>query len=552
MRRLVALLVSVVAVAGACNAVLGVDDLVVVAPDGGATTTTTTGAGGSDCGAGCAAEACCAGVCVELATDPAHCGSCDNACKGTTCVAGGCTTECTPPSFDCNDSLADGCEVDVDTDPAHCGSCTESCAPGSTCAGGACVCPPMQGDCDADPDHVCEIDLSSDESHCGDCTTVCAANETCTAGECTCTPGFLDCVATPGCESSASDPATCGDCITTCDGTQVCNAGTCADACDPGLTLCTASCVDLQNDPSHCGNCDTPVGPNQTCVGGMATCDPGWDDCSAAPGCETATTSDPQHCGKCAIVCKPGALCVMSGCQCSLSTPLDCGAACQECCNNADCAPGNVCSGGTCISGCLGAPLESWGENVADAHKNVTTDTHIRGNEPNHNFGKTSYVRADGLDTPAVGLFRFDLAALPATAYVCSATLRLFNDGNDSPNTFTLHRVLEAWAEGNDNGTAGEANWNKRQMGLDWTLDGCGAPASCDASSVGSVVLSGVQGTQYDITIDPTLVQGWVNGSIGNYGIALKNTMGIQGANVRSREGQDGQRPSLRITFFVP
>jgi hypothetical protein len=79
-------------------------------------------------------------------------------------------------------------------------------------------------------------------------------------------------------------------------------------------TVCTGGCVDLTSDAANCGHCGTdcnsPVGlhgtlvcQSSTCV--VASCDPGYADCTAAAGCETPL-STPGNCGACGRTCDTG------------------------------------------------------------------------------------------------------------------------------------------------------------------------------------------------------------------------------------------------------
>lgn len=53
-------------------------------------------ADGASCGPD-GADRCCAGTCVDISTDPAHCGGCDRGCDGgETCVSAADTTSCDP------------------------------------------------------------------------------------------------------------------------------------------------------------------------------------------------------------------------------------------------------------------------------------------------------------------------------------------------------------------------------------------------------------------------------------------------------------------------
>lgn len=132
----------------------------------------TTGAGA------CAAPlAECAGVCVDLDHDPAHCGGCGQACDpGLACLAGQCAVACGPGSAECG-----GACVDLDVDPAHCGACDDACDPGVACVAAACVptCSEGQTLCGA----AC-VDPMSDEAHCGGCDSGCPAGQPCAYGQC--------------------------------------------------------------------------------------------------------------------------------------------------------------------------------------------------------------------------------------------------------------------------------------------------------------------------------------------------------------------------------
>ncbi|MFO0590052.1 MAG: hypothetical protein U0441_21100 [Polyangiaceae bacterium] len=140
---------------------------------GAAGTTGTGGTAGSGGGAGC--EMCGGSACVDLATDPAHCGACDKACApGETCAGNAC--QCAGGGTSCNGDC-----VDVTTSAAHCGGCDIACGAGQTCVEGACQCAGGVAPCKG----VC-VDLQTDEKNCGVCGNACALGQTCVAGACMC------------------------------------------------------------------------------------------------------------------------------------------------------------------------------------------------------------------------------------------------------------------------------------------------------------------------------------------------------------------------------
>jgi hypothetical protein len=86
---------------------------------------------------------CCAKVCVDTQTDPAHCSQCGMACSPLhavpSCVAGACKISMCVVNFeDCDGNYADGCEIYTQSDKLNCGSCGHVCPTGMKCTGGAC------------------------------------------------------------------------------------------------------------------------------------------------------------------------------------------------------------------------------------------------------------------------------------------------------------------------------------------------------------------------------------------------------------------------------
>ena|GEM_PF-2695734 len=100
----------------------------------------------------------CGGECVDLNSDPSHCGECFNAClPGEVCGMGECLAECPEGLTEC-----DGACVDTLWSSDHCGACFHKCqAPGAVgeCVMGQCVnwhCLPGYVDTDGDVSNGCE------------------------------------------------------------------------------------------------------------------------------------------------------------------------------------------------------------------------------------------------------------------------------------------------------------------------------------------------------------------------------------------------------------
>src|SRR5687768_10471000 len=66
--------------------------------------------------------------------------------------------------------------VDLDSDPSHCGECGNRCAPGEVCSGSECAgsCAAGLADCDG----AC-VDIDSHDLNCGSCGTACPGTTAC-------------------------------------------------------------------------------------------------------------------------------------------------------------------------------------------------------------------------------------------------------------------------------------------------------------------------------------------------------------------------------------
>jgi hypothetical protein len=86
----------------------------------------------------------------------------------------GCESHVEPCDFECNFEC-----VDLLTDPMHCGGCDVVCPAGTTCEVGSCECPGTNELCEG----LC-VDVMGDRTNCGDCGILCTYDSACVVGEC--------------------------------------------------------------------------------------------------------------------------------------------------------------------------------------------------------------------------------------------------------------------------------------------------------------------------------------------------------------------------------
>lgn len=162
----------------------------------------------------------CGGACVDLATDPDHCGTCGRQLsEGGRCEGG--KPACAAGLTACGDRC-----VNLLTDANNCGACGQA-VQGGVCAGGAPSCSVPLAWCSTG----CTL-LSSDPGNCGRCGAACPATYACVGGQCSCAAGQTICGAS--CVDTRTDSDNCGACGKVCSSTQYCASGTCTTSSGGG------------------------------------------------------------------------------------------------------------------------------------------------------------------------------------------------------------------------------------------------------------------------------------------------------------------------------
>lgn len=295
----------------------------------------------------------CNGDCVDLASDPDHCGACGLVCNSSeVCSAGSCSLSCQAGLTNCDRAC-----VSLRGDRDHCGGCGQTCPSGNVCSDGVCAvsCQEQLTECDGS----C-VNAAKDRLNCGGCGVVCAPGELCSNGTCgvSCQQGLTECDGV--CENLLTSVESCGACGVACGAGQVCSLGTCALSCQSDLTTCNGICVNPLTDNSHCGSCSVRCAPGTLCSQGTCSvsCQTELTECNGT--CVNPET-DNAHCGQCGNVCAPGKVCTDGECKLSCLQGLtDCEGICVNlqtdrancgACGIA-CESGELCSEGSCSVTC--------------------------------------------------------------------------------------------------------------------------------------------------------------------------------------------------------
>ncbi len=270
-----------------CNAIFGLDDLVVDEPGptggtGGSSATTTTsstagGGGTAGAGGGCAA--------------PGDC-SVASECLDPTCVAGACGSAPKPSGTACTEAGGKVCDGQ--------GACVE-CVTGADCPSGVCQASTCRvTSCGDGEQNGLETDVDCGGADCGPCSPgkSCAAASDCLSGVCTgqtCqAPTCVD-----GVKNGAETDVDCGtqcppcadglDCILDSDcQSLVCGAGACAaPTCSDGVENGTESDVDCGGSCAGCALGEACV-VGSDCASGLCT----GGLCVQINGCGPATAVD--------------------------------------------------------------------------------------------------------------------------------------------------------------------------------------------------------------------------------------------------------------------
>ncbi len=257
------------------------------------------------CLPGCVAAACGDGV-VRLdvldAQDTAF-EACDDGVFNSDFAADACRSDCHPAR--CGDGVIDKDE-ECDDGAANSDTTPDACR--TTCD------LPRCGDTVVDTDETCDDGTANSDTAPDACRTDCAPAR-CGDG----VDDSADACDTAGdslaCDADCTAPA-CGDghANPEADPAEDCDDAAESETCDADCT--TRTCGDGTINVTAGEECEADdVVANGACsIACKLVCAGFWENCTAAPGCETDTQTSGEHCGACGHDCGGGA-CVAGACQ---------------------------------------------------------------------------------------------------------------------------------------------------------------------------------------------------------------------------------------------
>lgn len=168
-------------------------------------------------------------------------------------------------------------------------------------------------------------------------------------------------------------------------------------------------------------------------------------------------------------------------------------------------------------------------------------DSFVSSTLPDDNYGNYTFgYIGSSVDSPSIfirGFFQYDLSTIPSTAVITSASFALNYGGSGSADLpLGLYKVLEEWNEA-------VITWNNQ-------------PTCSTESEYTRTIYSGSTTGVYKYWHNlADLVQGWLDGSIVNYGMMIRDadessldTMAI----FASSENTEEYRPKLTVNYYIP
>ena len=191
-------------------------------------------------------------------------------------------------------------------------------------------------------------------------------------------------------------------------------------------------------------------------------------------------------------------------------------------------------------------------------------DTYMSGFNSTNNYGGQTYMRVTlGTTQQRGALIRWDLSSLPTDAVISNPRLQLYVSTQGSA-TYNLYNMRRAWVEGTQSGAVPASGAGATFATYDGNTAntwGTGGAANTTTDRY-ATNLWGAGSSSFSTTGSKTVVlnndglavvQGWVDGSLPNYGFTIQNyTTGSTDVQFSTKDhATEANRPRLVIDYCV-
>ncbi|WP_162844817.1 tandem-95 repeat protein, partial [Pelolinea submarina] len=159
-------------------------------------------------------------------------------------------------------------------------------------------------------------------------------------------------------------------------------------------------------------------------------------------------------------------------------------------------------------------------------------------------------------------LLLWDLSSIPEDASITDASLSFYVTTGETAYTYSLYNMRRSWVEGSNDGAAGSgASWNYYDAGsTGWGTAGA-ANTSTDRYNTNlwdaaKADFGNTGSTTFDLNESGVeVIQGWLDGSLTNYGLTIQNYSGSAAGSwiAASSDNTSGYAvPTLNVTYCIP
>ncbi len=201
---------------------------------------------------------------------------------------------------------------------------------------------------------------------------------------------------------------------------------------------------------------------------------------------------------------------------------------------------------------------------IAQTTVNLVTsaDTYISNSNTSYNYGTQTYMKITrSSSTPRGSLLKWDVSSIPGNAVITSVSLTV-NISTAASQTYYLYNLKRNWIEGTGTGkeTNDGATWKTYDGTNNWGTDGAANIETdrdtdnlWDAGS-SSFSSTGIKTINFN-TEGLAVVQGWVSGTLPNYGVTIQDYSSSSSSydlQLSTRNNSTAaNHPTLNITYTV-